>query len=84
MPFSGRIDDVLYQSHANMAGITARGAVPEIAAWNDATRLNPAAGLAPRMGDPEVVAALTRLGAHVGGAFDILARLAPLDTFSGA
>lgn len=84
VPFSGRVSDILYQANATLVGIANRGAVPEIAAWNDATRLNPAAGLGPRMADPEVTAALTRLGAHVGGAFGNLDRLAPLDRFPAA
>ena len=81
VPFSGRIADVLYQANAVLQGIAARGAVPEIADWNDASRLNPAAGAGPRMQDPEVVDALERIGGDVGGAFRNLARLAPLDRF---
>lgn len=42
VPFSGRIGDILYQANAALQGIAKRGAVSEIAAWNDATRLNPA------------------------------------------
>lgn len=79
VPFSGRLADILYQANATLQGIAARGSVPEIAAWNDATRLNPAAGAATRMRDPDVVAALGRLGSHIGGAFENLDRLAPLE-----
>lgn len=81
VPFSGRLDDILYQANAVLQGIAARGAVPEIAGWNDASRLNPAAALGPRMQDPDVVHALERIGGDVGGAFRNLARLAPLDRF---
>ena len=81
VPFSGRISDVLYQSHAVLQGTVARGGVAEIATWNDSTRLNPAAAVATKLDDADVLAALTRLGEHVGGAFANLGRLAPLDRF---
>ncbi|MCO8128579.1 hypothetical protein NHL50_15315 [Acidimicrobiia bacterium EGI L10123] len=81
VPFSGRIGDVLYQANAVLQGIAARGAVPEIAGWNDASRLNPAAGLGPRMQDHDVVDALGRIGKDVGGAFRNLQQRAPLDRF---
>lgn len=84
VPFSGRISDVLHQANAALHGIANRGGVPEIAAWNDATRLNPAAGVGPRLHDDDVVDALERIGAHVGRAFGNLARLAPLDRFPAA
>lgn len=82
VPFSGRIGDVLYQANAVLLGTAKRGAVPEIAEWNDATRLNPAAGLGPRMQDHDVVDALERIGGDVGRAFGNLARLAPLERFT--
>jgi len=79
VPWSGRIDDVLVQAHATIQGMAARMSVPEVAAWDGATRLNPASGVGARMGDPQVAAAVGALGTHVGGAFANLARLAPLD-----
>jgi hypothetical protein len=80
VPFSGRIDDVLRQANATIQGLAARGAVPEIAAWNDSTRLNPATGFESRLDDPAVAGALATMGEHVGRAFANLAALAPLDT----
>jgi len=84
VPFSGRIADVLYQANATMQGLAARGAVREITAWNDSTRLNPARGFESRMDDPDVLASLDVLGRHVGAAFGNLATLAPLDRFPPA
>lgn len=84
VPFSGRIADVLHQSHATLQGLAARGAVPEVASWNDTTRLNPAAAAGSRPGDAAVLAALDRLGRHVGGAFANLAARAPLDRYPAA
>ncbi len=84
VPFSGRISDVLYQANATMQGLAARGAVREIAAWSDATRLNPAASVGAHLGDADVVAALDVLGSHVGRAFANLGNLAPLDRFPAA
>lgn len=81
---SGRIADVLYQANATMQGLAARGAVREITAWNDSTRLNPARGFESRMDDPDVLASLDVLGRHVGAAFGNLATLAPLDRFPPA
>ncbi len=84
VPFSGQVSDILYQAHATIQGVAARGGVPEIAGWNDATRLNPASGVGPHLRDPDVVESMTRLGTHVGEAFANLARLAPLDRFPPA
>lgn len=84
VPFSGRLSDILYQANAALQGMAARGSVPELAAWNDTTRLNPAAAVSAHLGDAEVVEALDRIGAHVGAAFQNLARRAPLDRFSVA
>jgi len=81
VPFSGRLGDILYQANATLQGIAARGAVPEIAAWNDLSRLNPASAVPSHLDAPDVVDALGRIGAHVGAAFANLGRLAPLDRF---
>lgn len=78
VPFSGRVRDILHQAHATLQGMAARGSVPEIAAWNDATRLNPAAAAPAHLDDPDVVGALRRISADAASAFGNLDRLAPL------
>ncbi len=84
VPFSGRVSDILYHAHATLQGVAARSAVPEIARWNDTTRLNPTAALPLHLDDAEVCQALERLGTHVGGAFANLAARAPLTRFPAA
>ena len=81
VPFSGRVSDILYQANAALQGMAARGSVPELAAWNDTTRLNPAAAVPAHLGDVDVAEALGRIGANVSAAFQNLGRLAPLDRF---
>jgi hypothetical protein len=66
--WSGRTADLLDLAYAGMAGLSARGAVPEIAAWNEACRLNPASGAMARTADPQVAAAFTSIITDIGPA----------------
>jgi hypothetical protein len=68
MRWSGRTEDTLELAYAGMSGLSARGRVPEIAAWNDGCRLNPAAGLLSRMSEPAIAAALTSMMTDAGPA----------------
>lgn len=78
LAFSGRISDVLALSHVGMTGLAMRSAEPDLQAWTEASRLNPACGAADRMDDPQVVSAMVSLGEHYGPAMSNLARLAAL------
>jgi hypothetical protein len=73
-PFSGDIDDVLEQAYRGMSGTMARGSDPEVAAWNNACRLNPAQAAPAHADDPRVLAALGSMGTHIGAAMANLAR----------
>ncbi len=59
--FSGNAADMLALSYAGMSGILARGAEPDIAAWAEACRLNPATGAMARMEEPDIGAAVMRI-----------------------
>jgi hypothetical protein len=75
LTFSGRIADVFEMSYAGMSGIALRSAEPDLNAWNDACRLNPARGIGDHLDDPQVLAALVSLGENIGPAMSNLERL---------
>lgn len=66
--FSGDIADVLSMVHTGMVGLMARGAEPDLAAWTEASRLNPARGAANHLDDGRVSDAYASLAANVGPA----------------
>jgi hypothetical protein len=72
--FSGDIADVFALALTGMTGTLARGAEPDIAAWTDSCRLNPAQAASAHLDDPDVVAAFTSIGANLGPALDNLSR----------
>jgi hypothetical protein len=65
-----------------MTGLTMRSAEPDLAAWNEASRLNPGRGAADHMDDPRVPAAFASLGANMGPAMENLERLVRTPTAS--
>ena len=67
--WSGRTADLLELARDGMTGLTARAAEPDLAAWNEGCRLNPAAGAMAKAADPAISAALTVLVSHIGPAF---------------
>ena len=73
--FAGDTASTLTVAYAGMNGLMARSAVPELATWTEACRLNPARGAANHAGEPEVMEAFTTIGANVGPAMENLARL---------
>jgi hypothetical protein len=73
--FPDVVDDLVPMTHIFMNGTAARGTHPDVSAWMDRCRLNPARGIAERAGDPLVQAGMTRLGQHFGRAIENLARL---------
>lgn len=75
LTFTGRIADVLELSYAGMSGLSLRSAEPDLAAWNNACRLNPARGAVDHLDDPQVLAALVSLGENLAPAMLNLERL---------
>jgi hypothetical protein len=61
--------------YASMSGLVARLSEPDLAAWNEASRLNPASGAVGQMDDARVSAAFALLGEHIGQALNNLERL---------
>ena len=74
--FTGDIDDVLMMAATGMQALMTRSAHPTVAAWTDATRLNPAKGATDHFDDPQVAAAFAALGRDLGAALENLARRA--------
>jgi hypothetical protein len=69
---------MLLVAHTGMQGLLARGADPDLAAWNEACRLNPSRGATDHLDDPRVAAAFAAMGTHIGAAMKNLERLAPV------
>jgi hypothetical protein len=70
--FTGAAADLLGLAYAGMTGLLARGAEPELAAWAERSRLNPASGASDHLDDPRVPAAFASLGANIGAAMSNL------------
>jgi hypothetical protein len=66
--FSGSIRDVLSLAYATMRGLTARSREPDLMAWNEGCRLNPARGAAEHLDDPRVVDAFASMMTNTGPA----------------
>jgi hypothetical protein len=73
--FTGESSSLLPISRAGMAGLVARSAEPELAAWTERCRLNPARGAAERLDDPKVQEAFTSLAGNFGTAIQNLERI---------
>ena len=71
--FTGRAADLLPFSYGAMSGQMARTAEPDLMAWAEGCRLNPASGVAQRLGEPRVAAAFTSLMSNFGAAMRNLA-----------
>jgi hypothetical protein len=73
--FTGETSSLLPIARAGMAGLVARSAELELAAWTERCRLNPAHGAAERLDDPKVQEAFTSLAANFGSAIHNLERV---------
>jgi hypothetical protein len=73
--FTGDTAGIPSLAYAGMAGLTARGLEPDLAAWDEACRLNPGRGAANHLDDPRVSAAFATIGAKFGAAMSNLERL---------
>ena len=74
--FSGDTADIPHISHAGITGLSARLAEPDLAAWNEASRLNAARGAGDHLDDPRVPEAFGVIGGHLMEALTNLERLA--------
>lgn len=66
--FDADASHMLRTAHVGITGLLARGSEPDLAAWTEACRLNPAAGAMSRLDDPDVARALTTMGEQIGAA----------------
>lgn len=66
--FSGSIGDVLGLSLAAVSGLVARLQQPDLMAWNEGCRLNPARGAADHLDDPRVADAFASMMTNAGRA----------------
>lgn len=75
LTFTGNAADVTRIARAGMEGLMVRASDPDLNAWNEACRLNPAAGAMNRFDDPQVAEAFLALGTNFMPAMENLARL---------
>lgn len=68
LTFTGNASDLLSFTYAGMAGLYARTAESDLAAWAESCRLNPACGAIQHVDDPEVAAAFGSLMTNFGPA----------------
>jgi hypothetical protein len=73
--FTGVTSALLPMARAGMIGLMARSAEPELAAWTERCRLNPARGAAEHLEEPEVQQAFESLAANVEPAIQNLERV---------
>jgi len=73
--FTGDTSGLPGLAYAGMNGLAARALEPDLAAWDEACRLNPARGAANHLDDPRVPAALASVGTHFGPAMANLEHL---------
>ena len=73
--FTGEASSLVPIARVGIAGLVARSAEPELAAWNERCRLNPARGAADHLDDPRVQEALTSVAANFGPALQNLERV---------
>jgi len=73
LTFTGDVADLLWMAHSGMTGLITRGSEPDLAAWNEDCRLNPAAGAMARFAEPDIAVAVTSMAEHIGPAMRNLA-----------
>jgi hypothetical protein len=72
LTFNAAASEMLQTAYTGMIGIMARGAEPDIGAWTERCRLNPAAGVMSRLDDSDVASALGVMGEHIDAAMQNL------------
>jgi hypothetical protein len=68
LTFSADASDMLQTVYTGMMGLIARGSEPDIGAWTERCRLNPAAGAMSRLDNPDIASAISQMSEHIGGA----------------
>ncbi|MFL6238584.1 MAG: hypothetical protein ACJ735_03690 [Actinomycetes bacterium] len=71
--FSGYPADMLELAYGAMTGLFARGAEPDLAAWTEGCRLNPAMGAVARASEPAIADAFVRMASNIDAAMTNLA-----------
>jgi hypothetical protein len=72
--YTGNTADLLALSYPGMSGLVARVAEPDLMAWDESCRLNPARGAAQRLEDPIVLESFASMMANTGAALRNLSR----------
>ncbi len=75
VPFTGQTSDLLRLAFAGMSGLLARGAEPDLGAWTESCRLNPARGALDHFDEPQIQTAFETLATHTAPALQNLERL---------
>jgi hypothetical protein len=70
--FTGETSSLLPIARDGMTGLLARSADPELAAWTERCRLNPARGAGEHLDNPSVQESFTSIAANIGPALENL------------
>jgi hypothetical protein len=70
--FTGATADLPALVLGSLVGTAARGAVPELSAWDSGSRLNPTRDVGDHLDDPRVLEAFASFGTHLGQAMSNL------------
>jgi hypothetical protein len=73
--FTGEASQILRLAFAGMTGVIARSAEPDLGAWTENCRLNPARGAADHLDDPQVQTAFESLATNMAPAIHNLEQL---------
>jgi hypothetical protein len=68
LTFEADVAGTLRTVYAGTTGLGVRGAQPDISAWTESCRLNPAAGAMSRLDQPDVASALSSMAKNIGPA----------------
>jgi hypothetical protein len=75
VPFTGETSSLLPIARSGITGLVARSTEPELAAWTERCRLNPARGAAEHLDDRDVHDAFSSIAANIGPALQNLERI---------
>jgi hypothetical protein len=73
--FTGEASEILRLAFAGMTGLISRAAEPDLGAWTEKCRLNPAYGAADHLDEPSVQTAFTTVVTNMGPALSNLEQL---------
>jgi hypothetical protein len=75
LSFDGSVARMLHLAYLGMTGLGVRGAEPDLNAWTESCRLNPAAGAMSRFDEPDIASAFAVMVDQIGPAMNNLATL---------